>query len=152
MAVWRPPSAPDRIACHNPEVPCQEVTIDEIDTVNVLIVDDQPPFRAVARTVVGLASGFEVTAEAENGEEAVALALTERPDLVLMDINMPGIDGIEATREITAERPETVVVLLSTYDADSLPDDALSCGAARYVHKEDFSPSLLAEVWAEVGR
>jgi DNA-binding NarL/FixJ family response regulator len=132
-------------------MPGREVTIDDMDTVQVLIVDDQPPFRAVARTVVRLAPGFEVAAEAETGEEAIELARSERPALVLMDINMPGINGIEATREITTRRPETVVVLLSTYDAESLPDDASACGAARYVHKEDFSPSLLADVWAEVG-
>ncbi len=132
-------------------MPGREVTIDDMDTVQVLIVDDQPPFRAVARTVVRLAPGFEVAAEAETGEEAIELARSERPALVLMDINMPGINGIEATREITTRRPETVVVLLSTYDAESLPDDASACGAARYVHKEDFSPSLLADVWGEVG-
>ena len=132
-------------------MPEPEVTIDDMDTVQVLIVDDQPPFRAVARTVVRLAPGFEVAAEAETGEEAIELARSERPALVLMDINMPGINGIEATREITTRRPETVVVLLSTYDAESLPEDALACGAARYVHKEDFSPSLLADVWGEVG-
>lgn len=127
------------------EVPQLEVTI---DTVRVLIVDDQPPFRAVARTVVGLAPGFDVVAEAETGEEAVALARADEPALVLMDINLPGISGIEATRQITTERPEAVVVLLSTYDASSLPDDAATCGAVRYVHKEDLSPALLAEIWA----
>lgn len=126
-------------------MPLLEVTI---DTVRVLIVDDQPPFRAVARTVVGLAPGFDVVAEAETGEEAVALAHAEAPALVLMDINLPGISGIEATRQITAAHPEAVVVLLSTYDAESLPEDAATCGAARYVHKEDLSPGLLAEVWA----
>ena len=66
-----------------------------------------------------------------------------------MDINLPGINGIEATRRITTARPETVVILLSTYDADSLPGDAASCGAARYVHKEDLSPVVLREVWDE---
>ncbi len=131
-------------------MPRREVIIDDIDTVHVLIVDDQPPFRAAARTVVRLAPGFEVAAEAETGEEAIDVARSERPALVLMDINMPGIDGIEATREIITERPDTVVLLLSTYDAESLPADALTCGVARYVHKEDFSPSLLAEVWGEV--
>lgn len=138
MASGTAPRDPD-------QVPLLEVTI---DTVRVLIVDDQPPFRAVARTVVGLAPGFDVVAEAETGEEAVAMARADQPALVLMDINLPGISGIEATRQITAERPEVVVVLLSTYDAESLPDDAATCGAARYVHKEDLSPALLAEVWA----
>lgn len=122
---------------------------DTIESVRVLIVDDQPPFRAVARTLVGLTPGFEVAAEAETGEEAVALATHEQPALVLMDINLPGINGIEATRQITTRLPDTTVILLSTYDAESLPADASSCGAARYVHKEDLTPALLAEVWAE---
>jgi len=131
-------------------VPCQEVIINETETISVLIVDDQAPFRAVARTVVRIAAGFEVGAEAGSGEEAVELVRELRPALVLMDINMPGIDGIEATRRITTEWPATVVILLSTYDSESLPEDAANCGAARYVNKENFSPAVLAEVWAEV--
>jgi DNA-binding NarL/FixJ family response regulator len=130
-------------------VPGPEATINELQTIPVLIVDDQPPFRAVARTVVGLAPGFEVVAEAESGEAAVESAAATRPGLVLMDINLPDINGIEATRRITAANPATVVVLLSTYDADSVPADAASCGAARYVHKEDLSPAVLREVWDE---
>jgi DNA-binding NarL/FixJ family response regulator len=129
----------------------QEVTIDDVDTVTVLIVDDQPPFRAVARTVVGIASGFEVVAEAASGEEAVDRANEVRPSLVLMDINLPGISGIEATRRIVAAAPGTVVILLSTYDAQSLPADAADCGAARYVNKEDFSPRVLTDVWRASG-
>jgi two-component system, NarL family, invasion response regulator UvrY len=128
-------------------VPGQEASISDLGTVPVLIVDDQPPFRAVARTVVGVAPGFAVAAEAASGDEAVELALAERPALVLMDINLPGISGIEATRRILAEIPSTVVILLSTYDAESLPPDALDCGAVRYVHKEDFSPAVLSEAW-----
>jgi two-component system invasion response regulator UvrY len=125
----------------------KEVTINDVETVSVLIVDDQPPFRAVARTVVGVAPGFEVVAEADSGEAAVERAASERPAMVLMDINLPGINGIEATRRILAADPATVVVLLSTYDAASLPADAHDCGAARYVHKEDLSPAVLREVW-----
>lgn len=130
------------------ETVIEEVGIEEPAAVQVLIVDDQPPFRAVARTVVSLAPGFEVQMEADTGEQAVEQAAVHSPDLVLMDINLPGINGIEATRRIMVEHPHTVVVLLSTYDADSLPGDARDCGAAGYVHKEDFGPDLLSEVWA----
>lgn len=128
-------------------MPTKEATINEVQATSVLIVDDQPPFRAVARTVVGLSPGFDVVGEAESGEEAVDLALATEPSMVLMDINLPGIDGIEATRRIVDRRPGTVVVLLSTYDAASLPEDAATCGAARYVHKEDLSPMVLQEIW-----
>jgi DNA-binding NarL/FixJ family response regulator len=116
-------------------------------TVSVLIVDDQLPFRAVARTVIGLTSGFVVAAEAESGEEAVTVAAEQQPDLVLMDINLPGINGIEATRRILAARPEVAVILLSTYSESDLPADARECGAIAYVHKEDFGPALVRELW-----
>ena len=123
--------------------------IEGTTTVGVLIVDDQAPFRDVARTVVALSPGFEVVAEAASGEEAVTAATDRGPDLVLMDINLPGINGIEATRRILEARPDTLVILLSTYTVDDLPYDARDCGAARYVHKEDFSPTVLRDVWNE---
>ena len=69
-------------------------------TVRVLIVDDQEPFRQAARAVVELTDGFEVAGEAETGEDAVDRARELEPDLVLMDVNLPGIDGLEATRRI----------------------------------------------------
>jgi two-component system, NarL family, invasion response regulator UvrY len=118
-----------------------------IDTVRVLIVDDQAPFRSVARTVMSLAPGFEVVGEAESGEDAVALADALEPRLVLMDINMPGINGVEATRQILANHPDVVVILLSTYQADDLPADARTVGATAYVHKEDFSPVIVRDIW-----
>ncbi len=117
--------------------------------VSVLIVDDQAPFRAVARTVIQLAVGFAVVGEAASGEEAVEMAAALHPAMVLMDINLPGIDGIEATRQIVAAAPDTVVIMLSTYKADDLPSDAADCGAARYVHKEDFGPGILREIWTD---
>jgi two-component system, NarL family, invasion response regulator UvrY len=120
---------------------------DRTATVSVLIVDDQVPFRAVARTVIGLTSGFAVTGEAESGEEAVAIVDADRPDLVLMDINLPGMSGIEATKRIHAAHPEVAVILLSTYSENDLPADARACGALAYVHKEDFGPSLVRELW-----
>jgi two-component system invasion response regulator UvrY len=111
--------------------------------VAVVIVDDQPPFRDVARTLVSLLTGWHVVGEAESGEAAVEVARAQRPDVVLMDINLPGISGIEATRQILAERPMVRVVLLSTYQADDLPADALTCGAVAYVRKEDLTPAVL---------
>lgn len=112
----------------------------------VLIVDDQAPFRAIARQVVELTPGFAVVGEAETGEDAVRLARELSPTIVLMDINMPGISGIEATRQIVAAEPGTRVVLLSTYRESDLPADAMASGARRYVHKEDFEPGVLLDV------
>jgi two-component system invasion response regulator UvrY len=124
-----------------------DVTEDSTRTVRVLIVDDQLPFRAVARTVIGMTPGFEVTSEAESGEAALAAVAEAPPDLVLMDINLPGINGIEATRRIRADHPEIEVILLSTYSEADLPADALEVGALAYVHKEDFGPALVRELW-----
>jgi DNA-binding NarL/FixJ family response regulator len=118
-------------------------------TVSVLIVDDQLPFRAVARTVIGMTAGFEVAAEAESGEDAVSIADQQVPDLVLMDINLPGINGIEATRRIHASHPDIAVILLSTYSEADLPADARDCGAIAYVHKEDFGPALVRDLWQQ---
>ena len=116
-------------------------------TISVLIVDDQLPFRAVARTVVSLSAGFAVAGEAASGEEAVEWVDAHEPDLVLMDINLPGINGIEATRRILASHPQTAVILLSTYSESDLPADARTCGALAYVHKEDFGPAVIRQLW-----
>ena len=116
--------------------------------VRVLVVDDQAPFRVAAKAVVRATAGFEVVGEAKSGEEAVEVTGEVSPQLVLMDINMEGIGGIEATRQITQQHPEIRVVLLSTYDAEDLPDDARHCGAAAYVHKEEFGPDVLESVWS----
>ena len=118
--------------------------------VRVLIDDDQEPFRAVAREVVEAAGDFEVVGEAESGEESVDLARALRPDLVLMDVNMPGIDGTEATRQILAEATASKVVLLSTYEEDELADAARECGASAYVPKSAFDPERLTSVWSAI--
>ena len=118
-------------------------------SVAVLIVDDQAPFRNAARAVISLTDGFEVAGEAETGEDAVRMAAELAPGLVLMDINLPGINGIEATRQITAARPETVVMLLSTYREEDLPPGADDCGAAAYVNKEQFGPDVVEDLWAK---
>ena len=114
--------------------------------IGVLIVDDQPPFRSVARTLVSMISGWQVVAEAATGEEAVSMAELHRPDVILMDINLPGISGMEATRRIVQAQPSVKVALVSTYAADDLPADALDCGARSYFRKEDLTPRLLREL------
>lgn len=114
---------------------------------SVLIVDDQLPFRMAAKAVVRATKGFESVGEAKSGEEAVELVDELSPQLVLMDINMDGISGIEATRRISQAHASTKVILLSTYDADDLPADARDCGAIAYVHKEQFGPDVLRSTW-----
>ena len=124
----------------------------EAGHVPVLIVDDQAPFRRAARAVMSVTPGFEVVGEAESGEQAVALVDELGPRLVLMDINMPGINGCEATRQITAAHPDVVVLLLSTYQVGDLPVDALTCGAADYVNKEDFGPAVVQDTWSKYAK
>jgi DNA-binding NarL/FixJ family response regulator len=113
--------------------------------VRVLVVDDQEPFRAAMRAVVDATDGFVVVGSATTGEEALAAAADLGPDLVLMDVNLPGIDGIEATRRLTSADPSTVVVLLSTYDEDAFDLDG--CGATAYVAKAAFGPDRLVASW-----
>jgi two-component system, NarL family, invasion response regulator UvrY len=111
--------------------------------VPVLIVDDQAFFRSAARAVLTVMPGFTTVGEAYSGEEAVTRAAELAPELVLMDIHLPGISGIEATRRILAHAPEITIVLLSTYAVEDLPPDAGTCGAVAYVRKDDLTPAVL---------
>lgn len=120
--------------------------MDEVP-VHVLLVDDQAPFRAAERAVLSRLPGFSLVAEAASGEEAVELAETLAPDLVLMDINMGAVDGIEATRRIVAGRPGTKVILVSTYTLDELPATARTSGAVGYVNKDELSPRAIRRIW-----
>lgn len=119
--------------------------------VGVLLVDDQAPFREAARAVLERVKGFELVAEADSGEQAVEMVDQAKPDLVLMDINMGGISGIEAARLITEAHPDLMVILLSTYLVEDLPPDVRTSGAAAYVHKEDLSGRVLRRLWEEGG-
>ena len=117
--------------------------------IRVLIVDDVESFRRAARAVVQAAVGFEVAGEASNGEESVDAAGILKPDLVLMDVNLPGISGIEAARRIHEAFPRIVVLLLSTRDALEFVGPVAESGAAAYIPKSAFSPQRLVEEWKE---
>jgi pilus assembly protein CpaE len=113
----------------------------------VLVVDDQAPFRTAMKAVLKRMSEFELVGEATNGSEAVALEATLSPALVLMDINMPEMNGIEATRAIVSQDPEVVVILCSTYDAGDLPPEVATSGARAYLNKEHLGADALRRLW-----
>jgi DNA-binding NarL/FixJ family response regulator len=121
------------------------------DAIRVMVVDDQEPFRSATRELVGRLAGFELVAEAASGEEAVAVARDLNPDLVVMDINMGEMDGIEATSRITGAAPSTVVVLVSTYELSDLPSTARSSGAAAYLNKDELGGRALRRIWEDGG-
>ncbi len=121
------------------------------DVVQVLVVDDQAPFRAAVRAVIARVPGFELVAEATSGEEAVELVERVRPAVVLMDINMGGMDGLEATKLITTTHPETFVILVSTYTEADMPPAARACGAMAYVNKDELSPRVVQRLWEAGG-
>jgi DNA-binding NarL/FixJ family response regulator len=116
---------------------------------SVLVVDDQAPFRLAAKAVLRRLEGFELAGEASSGPEAIELVDALHPALVLMDINMPEMNGIEATRRILSAHPEVVVFLCSTYDVGDLPPGAAASGASAYVNKERFGADTLRRLWRD---
>lgn len=116
--------------------------------VRVLIVDDQEPFRRAAAAVVELTDPFVVAGTAESGEGCLRAVPALRPDLVLMDVGLPGMDGLEAARRLATLPRPPVVVLVSTHDAEEFGDTARSCGAVAYIKKSVFGPDRLAAAWA----
>lgn len=109
--------------------------------IRVLVVDDSVSFLAAATEVVVASEGFELEGIAATGEEGVELARLRQPDLALVDLNMPGIDGNETAGGIATESPETVVVLMT-----AMPDPAGRSDGL--FDKRNLSPAALAEIWA----
>jgi DNA-binding NarL/FixJ family response regulator len=118
--------------------------------VRVLVVDDQRPFRVAASAVLRRTSGFELVGEAASGEEALQQVAELAPDLVLMDITMPGIGGVAAARELSAAAGGPVVFFCSTYAASDLPPAAADAGAAAYINKSELAADLLTRLWADL--
>jgi two-component system invasion response regulator UvrY len=117
------------------------------ERVGVWVVDDQASFRLAAAAAVAATENFAMAGDCQTGESAIELIPDGSAGIVLMDIHMPGMGGIEATRRIRAAHPELIVLLTSTYDVEDLPAEAADCGAAAYLHKEDLSPELLTRIW-----
>jgi DNA-binding NarL/FixJ family response regulator len=113
----------------------------------VLAVDDQEGFRAIMRRLVEAAHGLDLVAEANCGEDAIVAAAEFEPDMVVMDVVMPGTDGIDAARRIKSQRAATVIVLVSTTHPDDLPPEAAGLHVDAIVWKPDLRPSLLESIW-----
>ena len=105
-------------------------------TIRILIADDHPVVRSGLRAVLASQSDFEVVSEAENGEAAVALFTSHAPDVILMALQMPVMDGLTAIRQIHARKPEVKILVLTTYDTDSDIMPALEAGATGYLLKD----------------
>lgn len=138
--------------------------------VKILIVDDQALFREGLRTLLSVQSEFKVVGEAANGEEALRLAATLQPSVVLMDLRMPIMDGVTATNRLRSTAPKCKVIVLTTFDDDELVFDGLRAGAVGYLLKDVSSevlfeairaanrgeyfllPSITAKVMAEFAR
>jgi DNA-binding NarL/FixJ family response regulator len=119
--------------------------------VRVLTVDDHPPFRDAARAVISATPGFEALAEVGSGEDALDLLDRLRPDVVLLDVSLPGIDGLETCRRLAASTPAPVVVLISADDDPALRDSAREHGAAGFVAKQELRPGVLLTLWERHG-
>jgi len=113
------------------------------ELVRVLAVDDQPPFREAARQVVDATAGFAWAGEAASGAEAVELVRASEPDIVIMDVRMPGMDGIEAARRVMAECPRVAVLLVSAEPLATPAADLLRSRAIAFSRKHEFGPALL---------
>jgi DNA-binding NarL/FixJ family response regulator len=114
----------------------------------LMLVDDQSLFREALRTLLGLQDDFDIVAEAENGERAVALARVHKPDVILMDLRMPVLGGVEATRRVVAAQPASRVVVLTTFEEDEEIFEAMRAGAVGYLLKACSAEKLCESVRA----
>ena len=110
--------------------------------IKILLVDDQPLFREGLRTLLSVQRDFEIVGEAGNGEEAIKLTRTLEPAVVLMDLQMPVLDGVAATRCLKTEQPDCRVIVLTTFDDDDNVFDGLRAGAVGYLLKDAPSEKL----------
>jgi DNA-binding NarL/FixJ family response regulator len=117
------------------------------DRVGVLAVDDQPIFLDVAHEVVAATKGFRWVAGVTSGEDALHAVDEHEPALVLLDVRMPGMDGIETAQRISEQHPDVVVVLISVEESPAIAGAVKSSGAAVLVRKQEFGPAMLRDLW-----
>jgi two-component system invasion response regulator UvrY len=120
--------------------------------VRVLTVDDHAPFLKVAHELMRATPGFESAGEASSAEEGLAAADAEHPDLVLVDIHMPGMGGIELAQRLKQSGNGPVVVLITAQDLAQLPAAARTCGAAEVIGKQQLGPATLRRLWEAHGQ
>lgn len=123
-----------------------ETVLDPNKTARILIADDHGIVRSGLRLLLEMQDGIEVIAEAGNGAEALELALSERPDIAILDVKMPEMTGLEVTRRIRAEAPEITVLILSMHDDERYVFESLKAGASGYVLKTQADSDLLDAV------
>jgi DNA-binding NarL/FixJ family response regulator len=120
--------------------------VERMSAIRVLLVDDQQIVRQGLATILKYAPGIEVAGEAGDGEEAIQLAEELVPDVVLMDLKMPRLGGIPATRRICAAQPDVHVIILTTYDADDMVFEGIKAGAEGYLLKDASSETLVEAI------
>jgi DNA-binding NarL/FixJ family response regulator len=118
------------------------------DPIRILLVDDQQLIRLGFGLVLGAEDDLSVIGEASNGAEAIDLAARLRPDVILMDVRMPGLDGIEATRRIVAAHPDSRIIILTTFDLDEYAFGALRAGASGFLLKDALPHELTSAIRA----
>lgn len=123
---------------------------DDDGLVTVLAVDDQAVFRHTARELIAATKGFQQLAEATSGPQALRLAALLHPDLVLLDVRMPGMDGIETARRLVEQDPDVVVVLVSVEAPVDLPS-TVETAAAAFIRKHQLTPRALRALWRAHG-
>lgn len=122
----------------------------QVDAIRILIADDHPVVRSGLRALIETLDGLTVIGEAADGEQAVREAQLLRPDVVLMDVRMPGVDGVEATRRLHVAQPETRVLVLTMYDDDETVFTAMRAGARGYLLKGATQDEILTAIRAVV--
>ena len=115
--------------------------------VRVVTVDDQALFRSAAKAIIDFTPGFELVGESADGESALELIPRVDPDIVILDVRMPGIDGIDVAKRLHREDPDRIIVLASSLEPEVLSRLARGCGATAVVHKHWLTPRLLRGLW-----